>query len=1418
MACKIFSTEAGKTLLNSGLTFPEGFFETESFIKDFGNWPVGEIKYKEGRKRNRVNPDGSPYIMIKGDQAYYYNKAHYRVPIVNVEFASIPADLREEISYAVNDALMYELYNRIGLNKLSYGDIEVTETISDSYDIIVKEFIDNGDTTPVVVRTLQEDKADHIRLMKQRLSGLGIKYSVESVKEEAEYDDTDDVDVSTREKYSVVQKPSYERKASSSAGAEIRFMLEFTPQVDPLTGEGIDSIYVPGVPAMMDPSKVFAVLLEKLANIPALLENNAYYSNTASKEAKSANQLDAFITALESLEDKYPWVENITYVVKNESQEFQLEFVAAFNLVMNKIYTSEIDSKGNYKTMDTTNSAKDVKFIIRDWAQLAANTLYSGDKNSDKASKKKLQALVKSVKENLPTEAWRYEDNEEAVKEVFTVIKPLFNFLDMPVDEATFNNYINAVAKPANEKQTSMNNEIVDKAKAVIQTFEDISNSVNAQYVRDNVYKGLGRFAESYSDLYTEIADYMATVGAKRIYLYSAPTVLQRQIEEFKSDSSIIENLIENVKSYSNSIWLKNFAEHSGKLQNFKVGLRGQLQKAGQSIRGKDAKSIGKADYLKNELYNALRYDGNGNRIPLFTTQVPADKNREYILNPGVFVETTDAYDAYKKVFKGYIKDELFKMYEAHGQIQAAIEKNDGDLDKAVYDLQKGYHFDGNAQIFKDGLYAGNAFKLRLFEGLESVPEMAAVLNRIRKGDFGDNFHATIDAQFEHSKFDFPVGTYIEGELEKIFVENQMYMQDYNVKYTTENKDIAFNSIDSNTKKQYRKKYDHDVALINEAIVRDFTVNSMIAKIEYAKLFTGSLQYYKDDSVYIKRVPGTYVDGRPIVTGLTDGDINFDVMVFDTVSITDSELLNADSGLNEFVKDYYRYVDRTDGQGWITPDRWEFLLRRTGKLNKDNMKVLTKLKKQWEEVKNGRPISQEYKITAKESKLLSAQPMKGVYFKNDPLTGPVYLKYSQAVLIPSIASNQPKMRALMQYMDDNNISEAIADSGIKVGGQGAVTLFDENDNFIAPDAGVHKQTLDNRYWRLQQDLPTKTVKDNKIGTQIQKIIVSELRTMGDTQVTQEHTASQLADEIDGALAELSNAGVRSFKKEYGIAKSNRITSLQQFYAPILKDMESDGIPFNNLRQGLRAEYPLQTMPNVKDKVLASFLANMKRAATNLLSSGGGLIQISDHLMGLTEIKQTSGVKMLIDSFDRLQPPKLVDNVVQPGQIFIPHKMISELIPDYMSKSIAELNEMLPAEVKRIIGYRIPTQSRASTDLFEVVGILPPEAGDSIIAYGEITAKTGSDFDIDKIYFMMPELVKVSEEIYSDATITKEEVEEEQTVDVEGIQGFVKPELDYRYLTVLELRDKEDMMGAKLLQDEVEQDSKELESLIKCLWG
>lgn len=64
--------------------------------------------------------------------------------------------------------------------------------------------------------------------------------------------------------------------------------------------------------------------------------------------------------------------------------------------------------------------------------------------------------------------------------------------------------------------------------------------------------------------------------------------------------------------------------------------------------------------------------------------------------------------------------------------------------------------------------------------------------------------------------------------------------------------------------------------------------------------------------------------------------------------------------------------------------------------------------------------------------------------------------------------------------------------------------------------------------------------------------------------------------------------------------------------------------------------------------------------------------------------------------------------------------------------------IIPDEMRKAIGYRIPTEDKYSMAPLYIKGFLPKAAGEAIMLPKEITLLSGSDFDIDKMYVMLKE--------------------------------------------------------------------------------
>lgn len=67
----------------------------------------------------------------------------------------------------------------------------------------------------------------------------------------------------------------------------------------------------------------------------------------------------------------------------------------------------------------------------------------------------------------------------------------------------------------------------------------------------------------------------------------------------------------------------------------------------------------------------------------------------------------------------------------------------------------------------------------------------------------------------------------------------------------------------------------------------------------------------------------------------------------------------------------------------------------------------------------------------------------------------------------------------------------------------------------------------------------------------------------------------------------------------------------------------------------------------------------------------------------------------------------------------------------------DINSM-PKELRKLVGYRIPTEGKYSMVPLIVKGFLPQQNGSTIMLPADITTIAGSDFDVDKLFIMIPE--------------------------------------------------------------------------------
>lgn len=565
-------------------------------------------------------------------------------------------------------------------------------------------------------------------------------------------------------------------------------------------------------------------------------------------------------------------------------------------------------------------------------------------------------------------------------------------------------------------------------------------------------------------------------------------------------------------------------------------------------------------------------------------------------------------------------------------------------------------------------------------------------------------------------------------------------------------------AIDSTVKDKYIGEKNGDVASAASSIIADYTVNAMIANIEFTKIFSGDPAFYKSLDDLKKRAPASIAPGTDLrLKNMSDAETKFNIAV-----LNDEE--HKSELYDEYLKIYsktmgvekatellspYKKVNEADAQAYITPDRFRFIMDRLGKWTADHDAAFEKMMK-------GEDVNP--------ADLALMQPLKGVLFQQrdinlngDVFGVPMYLKYSQAVLFPGMIKGT-KLQDVYDKMVAPNakIDELIFNSGVKVGAEGQANIFDDQ---------YHPITLNNTNWKLQQDLPSKYwAKGYALeGSQVKKVIQANIVP---TEMYGDMTGSDILNELSSLETQLSDLSLSELKDKWGVQMENgQVIKVNQMKLrkSIIKSLKDKDTP-KNVIDALQRGEPFDAIPQFLDKIESELASAVTKAAVKLNMPGGSFVQLSNvgfekkigyeqletrqrnDIIYLNEGKPLRGPRYEKDENGEFLLDAKGKKIFKPGEVFIPHKIVDTILGTaWHNMSAAEIKMHLKDAglLDDLIGYRIPTQGPSSIDSLEIAGILPRSVGDTVVVYREITAKTGSDFDIDKMFIMMPNYTHVN---------------------------------------------------------------------------
>jgi predicted kinase len=519
--------------------------------------------------------------------------------------------------------------------------------------------------------------------------------------------------------------------------------------------------------------------------------------------------------------------------------------------------------------------------------------------------------------------------------------------------------------------------------------------------------------------------------------------------------------------------------------------------------------------------------------------------------------------------------------------------------------------------------------------------------------------------------------------------------------------------------------------------------------------------------------------------------------------------------------DPYRKMNEADGQGYITFDAYRTLRVLENKWTKDHENLYQKIIAR--ESINTKDIVKFFPVY----KLQHFGPVA-----NTDLPVTAMHKFALMPLIPSVIKGSD-LESLHEQMLKENIQYSTFESGSKVGnvlsdGQpDQIYDNDEQKSIIKPnekgEGGIKftKNTIYVEYLKDVTSVPDKAKGKTIFSTQLRKLILEGLYEQGayvnpnfkDLTQAYEDAVDEYSDILRLEILNEIGYTYKDGKYQGDLAKFLDVVhtelerkELPQHLIDYIGVTESGNVT-NDLSFHLEAEdiekiiVSLLTKRLIKQKVKGEALVQVASTMTN------GLLNPSPKFTKATtdEIKKylgsntlpfynktekgTSAMKVAVamqGDFNNLFKAKDLDGntigVYDTETVTDKNGKEKKVQKLRFQESLDRLNELIKDEdwldtgnnrkLVTMTAVRIPVQGLNSMEFMEVHHFLAPEAGSIIIPPSEIVAKSGADYDVDKLTTFMPNID--SDGRFAESTATTEDIKRivEKATDQEQAERII----------------------------------------------
>lgn len=566
--------------------------------------------------------------------------------------------------------------------------------------------------------------------------------------------------------------------------------------------------------------------------------------------------------------------------------------------------------------------------------------------------------------------------------------------------------------------------------------------------------------------------------------------------------------------------------------------------------------------------------------------------------------------------------------------------------------------------------------------------------------------------------------------------------------------------------------------------LREFFYNNALATSQIIQLTTTDLAYYKDLTDFQKRYKETHAPSSRLDTSATYGGVTVGREFERTIFIADEVIKSANlddmrqilenRGMSKVDIDYilsqYEKINVTDAQAYRSLSSYRAVKVMAGQWN-------DQLEKAYKNFQNGTWDIADFSALFQTIKpYLYTQVIKDSGVSGEQIKVPMQNKNSEFLLLAMYdlmageLGKSGRLKAINTFMEEHNIDVVQFESTVKVGKQGVIDLSGltteaevtkklEEVTGVGQGEGLENKdvvhTVSYEDYGIQTGTPEHIIDVTQlIGTQITKLIGADMAEGAvfsmpaldraiDGLLKKSEFKNEIIPVIGKTPAEIKEQGGLTKKQWYDLYQSLLTENILDDYARVEELFSSNESVADILRQDIESnprygrellgacsldengEFRLPLHDPVHSYRIQSLLTSIiKSRITKQKIKGGSLYQVTSY--GLTDdlhiVYEGEGENKRIKYFECYMPA-----------------YSREFFEPFMKEGSHVLDPSeLPDDLRKVIGYRVPTEDKYSMIPLYIKGFLPQQNGSAIMMPAEITTITGASFNYDKLFILIPE--------------------------------------------------------------------------------